>query len=51
MKFVINDHWQALFEPSEPGFYEFRVKGWIDHFASWQKGLLKKFEANQDIRV
>ena len=51
MKPGINDHWTGAFYPSEKGFYEFTVKGYVDHFATWQYGLRKKFEANQPITV
>jgi len=51
LKFVINDFWEAVFEPAETGFYEFKIHAWIDHFTTWQKGLEKKFEAGQDIAV
>ena len=49
MEFQMNDHWEASFTPEEPGQYEFTVRGWIDHFGTWQYSLKKKFEADQDI--
>ncbi|MBB6611732.1 alpha-1,4-glucan--maltose-1-phosphate maltosyltransferase [Pontibacter sp. Tf4] len=51
MKFLGNDHWQATFVPDAMGMFEYTLQGWIDHFYTWQKGLRKKFEANQDISV
>jgi starch synthase (maltosyl-transferring) len=51
MKFVINDHWRSSFLPPEPGFYQYRVEAWIDHFTTWSKGLQKKTAAGQDITV
>ncbi len=51
MKFLGNDRWQATFKPSETGMYEYTIIGWIDHFYTWQKGVKKKYEANQDIAV
>jgi len=51
MRFVINDHWKAVLPADKLGFYEFEVIGWIDHFATWRKGLKKKFEAGQDILI
>lgn len=45
MEFVLNDRWQLLFKPEETGFYTFRILAWIDHFTTWQQGLLKKFKA------
>ena len=51
MKQGINDRWVGSFTPGEQGFYEFTVKGYVDHFATWQYGLRKKFGANQPITV
>ncbi|MBF9254431.1 alpha-1,4-glucan--maltose-1-phosphate maltosyltransferase [Pontibacter sp. 172403-2] len=51
MRFLGNDRWQAAFTPDTMGRYEYTVQGWVDHFYTWQKGLKKKFEANQDITV
>ncbi|MDX5480349.1 MAG: alpha-1,4-glucan--maltose-1-phosphate maltosyltransferase [Hymenobacteraceae bacterium] len=51
MTFLGNDHWEASFTPDSMGRYEYTVQGWVDHFYSWQKGLKKKYEANQDISV
>lgn len=51
MRFLGNDRWQAAFTPEMMGRYEYTVQGWVDHFYTWQKGLKKKFEANQDITV
>ncbi|MGC4057823.1 MAG: DUF3416 domain-containing protein [Chitinophagaceae bacterium] len=51
MVFENNDHWTYTFEPAFAGMYEFRIKAWTDAFRSWQKGLMKKWEAGQDINV
>ena len=51
MKHVINDRWEATVETKNVGFYEYQVIGWIDHFTTWKKGLLKKFDARQNIEV
>ena len=51
MEFLINDHWEAAFTPKEMGQYEYTVRGWIDHFGTWQYSLKKKHEAEQDISV
>ncbi|MFD2515115.1 alpha-1,4-glucan--maltose-1-phosphate maltosyltransferase [Pontibacter locisalis] len=51
MQFLGNDRWQASFTPETMGRYEYTVQGWVDHFYTWQKGLKKKYEANQDITV
>ena len=49
MKHLSNDRWEAEFKVSEMGWYEYTIKSWVDHFASWQKGFKLKFEANQEI--
>ncbi len=51
MQFLYNDHWELELYPDKPGFYQFQVQGWIDHFLTWQKGLIKKYEAGQDLMV
>ena len=51
MRFLGNDRWQGTFVPQEIGTYEYTLKGWVDHFSTWQKGLKKKYEAGQDIAV
>lgn len=49
MEFLGNDHWTAQFEIGDTGEYEYSISAWVDHFTTWQQGLKKKYEANQDI--
>jgi hypothetical protein len=51
MTFLGNDHWETSFTPETTGKYEYTVLGWVDHFATWQKGLQKKFDAGQNVTV
>lgn len=51
MRFVINDHWQTTFKANEPGFHEFKITAWVDHYTTWKKSLKKKYDAGQDIGV
>lgn len=51
MTFITNDHWELKMKPDKLGFYQFQVQGWVDHFSSWKKGLLKKYEAGQDVSL
>ncbi|MFP4090344.1 MAG: alpha-1,4-glucan--maltose-1-phosphate maltosyltransferase [Cyclobacteriaceae bacterium] len=51
MDFIMNDRWKASFTADKRGFYEYTIMGYVDHFASWQYSIRKKFEANQDIKV
>ncbi len=51
MRAGINDRWTGTFIPEEKGFYEFTVRGYVDHFETWQHGLRKKYEAGQPVAV
>ncbi|TDE15356.1 alpha-1,4-glucan--maltose-1-phosphate maltosyltransferase [Dyadobacter psychrotolerans] len=51
MVFLVNDRWQVTLPLEKTGLHEFQVIGWIDHFTSWKKGLVKKYDANQDVSV
>lgn len=51
LRLTINDLWQQVFMPQRVGSYYFKVQAWPDHFTTWQKGLQKKFDAGQDIKV
>ena len=51
MKPLGNDRWSAHFVVTEIGRYGFVVQGWVDHFETWRKGLLKRIDANTDAPV
>lgn len=51
MIFVENDHWSGSFEATEPGYYEYSIEAWVDHFSTWQEGLRKKTEARQEVKT
>jgi starch synthase (maltosyl-transferring) len=51
LQFAENDSWRGAFTPEEMGLYQFRVQAWMDHFATWQRDLTKKFNAGQDVTV
>ncbi|HVR72255.1 MAG TPA: alpha-1,4-glucan--maltose-1-phosphate maltosyltransferase [Vicinamibacteria bacterium] len=46
-----NDRWQGTFRVAEVGRYVFTVRGWVDEFATWRRGLDKKAAAGQDVSV
>ncbi|MEK7247465.1 MAG: alpha-1,4-glucan--maltose-1-phosphate maltosyltransferase, partial [Chloroflexota bacterium] len=48
---MVNDRWRAKFPASQMTTYVFTIEAWIDHFASWQRDLLKKVEAGQDVSL
>jgi starch synthase (maltosyl-transferring) len=49
ISFINNDHWETNIYPAKTGFYQFQLLGWVDHFITWQNGLIKKYEAGQDL--
>jgi starch synthase (maltosyl-transferring) len=51
MEFLLNDQWTVSSLFAEPGRFEFWVEGWEDHYKNWKHGLLKKYEAGQDLQV
>src|SRR5690606_26651688 len=45
MEPIVNDRFEASFTLEEIGRYSFTVEGWVDHYATWRAGILKKQEA------
>src|SRR5690606_2333223 len=45
MESVGNDRWTARFTVTDVGTYAFTVEGWVDHFTTWRRGLVKKRDA------
>ncbi len=48
MRPLVNDRWRAAFRVAELGRYQFKVQGWVDHFETWRRDLLKRIEAESD---
>jgi len=48
MKALVNDRWEAAFRVGELGRYGFKVLGWVDHFETWRRDLLKRIKAESD---
>ena len=46
-----NDRWTASFRVGEVGRYIFKVQGWVDHFETWHRDLLKRIAAETDATV
>lgn len=46
-----NDRWRASFPLTIMGRYRYSVTGWVDHFHTWRRDLIKKHDAGQDLRV
>jgi starch synthase (maltosyl-transferring) len=51
MQALVNDRWFGTFRVSELGPYEFKVQGWVDHFETWRRDLLKRIAAETDAAV
>ena len=48
---LVNDRWTASFRVAELGRYEFKLLGWVDHFETWHRDLLKRIKAESDALV
>jgi starch synthase (maltosyl-transferring) len=51
MQALVNDRWFAAFRVGEIGRYRFKVQGWVDHFETWRRDLLKRIAADTDAQV
>jgi starch synthase (maltosyl-transferring) len=51
MQPLVNDRWTAAFRVKELGRYGFKVQGWVDHFETWRRDLLKRIKAETDAPV
>ena len=51
MKPIGNDRFRAEFVAQQLGAYLYSVSGWVDHLESWRRGLMKKYQASQDITL
>jgi starch synthase (maltosyl-transferring) len=51
MRPLVNDRWTASFRVGELGRYEFKVQGWVDHFETWRRDLLKRIAVESDAPV
>ena len=51
MRPLVNDRWTAAFRVSELGRYGFKVRGWVDHFETWRRDLLKRIAAESDAAI
>jgi starch synthase (maltosyl-transferring) len=46
-----NDRWRAAFVVAALGRYRYTVTGWVDHFGTWRRDLIKKLDAGQQVSV
>ena len=48
---LFNDRWRGEFQVLELGRYVYTLQAWVDHFQTWQRDLLKRVEAGQDVSL
>jgi starch synthase (maltosyl-transferring) len=46
-----NDRWEAQFSPTEPGRFQFQIRAFADHFATWLHDIRARSAAGQDLSV
>ncbi len=47
----VNDRWHGEFEVLTEGAHEFTLEAWIDPFATWQRDLRRRAEAQQELEA
>ena len=48
-EFVLNDSYTTSFYVEKPGFYEYKVRGWIDGALNWQHAIEVKLKDGQHV--
>ncbi|HZR97793.1 MAG TPA: alpha-1,4-glucan--maltose-1-phosphate maltosyltransferase [Chloroflexota bacterium] len=48
---LVNDRWRGAFRVTELGGYCYTLEGWVDHFKTWARDLVKRVDAAQDVSV
>ncbi|HEX2197505.1 MAG TPA: alpha-1,4-glucan--maltose-1-phosphate maltosyltransferase [Burkholderiales bacterium] len=51
MAFRHNDHWAAPFKVEKLGRYQYKVRAWVDAVVTWQRDLVKRRDAGQDLSI
>lgn len=51
MQPLVNDRWFGEFQVTELGRYRYTILGWVDHFETWRRDLLKRIEADTDSAI
>ena len=50
MHALVNDRWEASFTVELQGFYQYRIRAWVDHALNWQHGIEAKIADGQHVR-
>lgn len=45
-----NDRWEASFTVSRQGFYQYKIRAWVDYALNWQHGIEAKLEDGQQVK-
>ena len=51
MRPSVNDRWRGEFVVERLGRYLYTLEGWVDHFHTWTRDLVRRLEAGQDVTV
>jgi starch synthase (maltosyl-transferring) len=51
MESLPNDRWRGRFTVTDGGRYRYTIRGWVDRFATWRRGLAAKVQAEQEVSV
>jgi len=51
MRPLVNDRWRGEFVVGAPGHHVYTVEGWVDHFHTWVRDLVRRLEAGQDVTI
>ncbi|HYW22566.1 MAG TPA: maltotransferase domain-containing protein, partial [Terriglobales bacterium] len=51
MRPLVNDRWRGEFDVGGPGRHVYTLEGWVDHFHTWVRDLVRRLEAGQDVTV
>lgn len=51
MKFLENDRWRAHCVVARTGRWKYTVQAWVDEFKAWQRDMVKRVEASQNIDI
>ncbi len=51
MKPLGSDRWKAVFRVGGLGTWRYTIEGWIDHFETWRRDMIKRVGARQDVAV
>lgn len=46
---LVNDRWAGHFTVDTQGFYDFKIRAWVDHALNWQHGIERKIADKQKV--